>query len=254
MNFTEILALRPEGDDSASIRAAIERAEVKRTEAINRAGELECRMKTGLLTDDDATMAANEAAAAEARRAADRIGALLREMLPLLKEAEAREVEDCSEALRQRAREADAAFVKLWGCHRDKILEMAGAILFAKREADAAMSAVKFGDEMLSRHSIEDFRAGFSTAQQAYRAILKLAELSPQEADRKRRVAAGEREREAAQRAEWERRAAEGRARVRAEEEAAERERVARTLPPSQQHVPISVTGEPGYYRSGHAW
>ena len=254
MKFADILALRPEADDSASIRAAIERADLKRIEAINRAGDLERRMSAGLLTDDDATMAANEQAATEAKRAADRIEALLAEMRVALAAAEQREGADHAEELRQAARDADAAFCKLYQRHRDKLLEACGAILVAKRAADAAISAADLGAELLARHSVEDFRPGHLVHQQAWRLILQLAELSPQEAERKRQLAAAERERETARQAELDRRAAEGRARVRAEQEAADRERDARTTTASQMRVPPTFIGDPGYSRSAAGW
>ena len=80
MKFADILAIRPDTTDPACLSTAIDKAKTARIEALDRASAIEAEMSRTLLTADDATMEAAEREAAIARRAADRLEALIIQM------------------------------------------------------------------------------------------------------------------------------------------------------------------------------
>ena len=91
MKLDEVLALRPpEGSDSATVTAAIRHAETRRAELLAAAATADQVITDGLLSVDDRALARAEQEASLARRAAERIDALLPRLRLDLEEAVAR--------------------------------------------------------------------------------------------------------------------------------------------------------------------
>lgn len=91
MTLNEILALRPpEGSDTATITAAINTATRKRAELLALAATADQVRADGLLSTDDKALARAEQDALHARRAVERIDALLPRVRLDLEAAEAR--------------------------------------------------------------------------------------------------------------------------------------------------------------------
>lgn len=92
MKLDEVLALRPpEGSDSITVTAAIRHAESRRAELLAFAATADQVKADGLLSADDRAMQRAEADATIARRAAERIDALLPRLRLDLEAAAARE-------------------------------------------------------------------------------------------------------------------------------------------------------------------
>ncbi len=92
MKLDEVLALRPpEGSDSATVTTAIRHAETRRAELLATAATADQVIKDGLLVADDRALARAEQGASLARRAAERIDALLPRLRLDLEAALARE-------------------------------------------------------------------------------------------------------------------------------------------------------------------
>ncbi len=92
MKLDEVLALRPpEGADAATITAAINAATSRRAELLAAAATADQVITDGLLSADDRALARTEQDANLARRAAERIDALLPRLRLDLEEAVARE-------------------------------------------------------------------------------------------------------------------------------------------------------------------
>lgn len=92
MKLDEVLALRPtEGSDAATITAAINAATTRRAELLAAAATCDQVKADGLLSADDKAMQRAEQDAAHARRAVERIDALLPRVRLDLEEAVARE-------------------------------------------------------------------------------------------------------------------------------------------------------------------
>lgn len=91
MDLDDVLALRPVATDSASIAAAIARAEAARADTLARAEALAAEIPDLLLVADNASITAKEAEAVDARRTVERIDVLLEAMRQTLPEAERQE-------------------------------------------------------------------------------------------------------------------------------------------------------------------
>jgi len=92
VKLDEVLALRPpEGSDSATVIAALRHAETRRTELLATAAMADQVLSDGLLSADDKAMQRAEQDATVARRAAERIDALLPRLRLDLEAALARE-------------------------------------------------------------------------------------------------------------------------------------------------------------------
>ena len=91
-NLQQILALRPAGDATAAeISDAIARVKAARADALESATALAAKAAGALLVADDETIRGLERASADARIAADRLGALAAEIEAVLPAAERRE-------------------------------------------------------------------------------------------------------------------------------------------------------------------
>jgi hypothetical protein len=257
MKLNEILALRPAADDSASIRASIEQVEAARAKAINRMGTIERDMRASLLSATDAHMERAEREAAEAKRAADRLGMLLDELRPALAAALAREDAAAAAGRREAALALDTAFLALWRENLPEILELCGAILEAKRAADAAFpGAVDRGElPRLALPELAFVRDPYRPDPLAW--VLKLAELAPAEIRRRQEQAAevGRREqaRRAREEADRQRRAAEWRAQQAAEEAESQKRRDEARLGEMPRPV-VTINGVPATSMVGGGW
>lgn len=87
MKFADVLAIRPATTDPACLSIAITEAKAKRIAVLDFASALESEITAKLLTADDEEMEAKEREAATARRAADRLEALIVQMCRALEDA-----------------------------------------------------------------------------------------------------------------------------------------------------------------------
>jgi hypothetical protein len=143
MELSEILSLRPAARDSASICTAIERAETARAAELDRAGMLDAEAARLLLSATDAEIEQRERKAEAARRSADRLDVLIRELRGALERAEHEERADHTAELVAAAVRADAAFVAAWKKHLAPLAEVAAKIVSAKRAADDAIATAQ---------------------------------------------------------------------------------------------------------------
>lgn len=151
MKFADVLALRPAANDSASILAAIEKAEAAARAAISRAHELERQRTASLLTATDAEMEAAEREAAEARRGAERIGALLNEMQTALEAARRREAVEAVREQIEQANKLGEDFVAAWKAKYAKAASVIRDLLL--------MEAASVKADQQAREAIEEARS-----------------------------------------------------------------------------------------------
>ncbi len=141
MKLDEVLALRPpEGSDGATVTAAIRHAETRRAELLAAAATADQVITDGLLSADDRALVRAEQDATIARRAAERIDALL----PRLRL-------DLEAAL---AREKLAAL----HAHADEVTDLMASMARWQAEklpaaADAIREGLRLNDALYARHS-----------------------------------------------------------------------------------------------------
>ncbi|MBN8872848.1 MAG: hypothetical protein J0H67_08435 [Rhodospirillales bacterium] len=257
MKLSDILALRPAADDSATIRASIAKVEAARAEAINRAGSIERDMRASLLTATDAQMQHAERDAATAKLAADRLEMLLGELRPALDAALAREAADVAAVRRDEAIALDAAFVATWRENLPKILDLCGAVLEAKRAADQAFPGAVERSELprLEEPDLAFVRDVYRPDPLAW--VLKLAEQAPAEIQRRREEAAEFDRREHARRVReaehQQRRAADWRAAQEAEQ-AEDRKRQEQARLGEMPRSVVTINGVPATQMVGGGW
>ncbi len=139
MRFDQVMALRPKAGDSASIQAAIDAAKAAGDTARRRADELEAWRKASLLSAADEEMEAAEREAAEARRGAERIDALIEAMRTELGVATRREAVERVLAAVADANAKATRFAEAW---REKYAGAAATIHgILQLEAEAVRAA-----------------------------------------------------------------------------------------------------------------
>jgi hypothetical protein len=249
-NHINIATLRPTASDSASIRDAIAKAEAARTTALDHAGHLDRAMKAALLTASNEELEQAERDANNARRDADRIGALIEELRARLADAEDREAGDHEQDRRAAAIAADEVFVAAWRKHFVKLAEAAAAILQAKRQADEAIAAIDRNGLALPRDAAFPYVYG-APENQPLAMVLRVAELAPSEVARQQSAAdlaatqfMARRDRDAAERG-----AAIAAAALRERDErlADERKARERTIPNDFVRRGVAITGGMGW-------
>lgn len=256
MNFVDILALRPAANDSASLIDAIAKAEDARIQALDQASHLNAEMARTLLTADDATMEAAEREAATARRASDRIEALIGQMKPMLAEAQEREAADGVQRLVESAIAADEIFVATFRKLFPSLVEKAALILTAKRHADEAIALVSSMGNGLPRYkAFPQIERGIADPLQL---VLAVAEVAPSEIERRQAALNAEtarvdekRQREKQARLSLE---IEGRERMRLESEMQEEVRLAKIMPLGIERAHVLINGQGQRQSSGRNW
>lgn len=156
MKLEEVMQLRPEASDSASLASAITRAEQARVASAEKARDLLAQRSAALLSASDAEIRSLEEGAADAQRAADRIAALIEAMQGELEAAEKREVKEEALRLLERANGLSNAFLSWWRVDYPKHAEAIRAGLILEQQADAArgVATVALKSAGLGRQSI----------------------------------------------------------------------------------------------------
>lgn len=256
MTIEDIAALRPAGEDSTSIAAAIAKAEEASANATKAATDQRGQAATALLNGTDAEIDAAEAEAIKADRTVKRIDVILTELRPKLADAQAREQAEANQLLVDEAVRLDAAFLAAWDKHYTPLVEAAAKITLAKRAADDALRtaqaalgiATGLGATQLPSHEDSLHRSIFADVWLPNRHLRRvelmqeLAKLAPSEIARaeaeRREGEQRERDQRAAESAERTRREAEGRAQVEAERAG----QPIRTMPSGIERANVTIT------------
>ena len=141
----QILALRPKGQDSASIGAAITLAEAMREAALDTAEASKKLARSSLLTATLAEIKKHESDAEEACLAADRLTAIVDELRGHLPQAQAREALAEGAQLGAAALAADAEFARLWPSHTAALEGLATVHRALTRRFEALQAAARVG-------------------------------------------------------------------------------------------------------------
>ncbi|TCH97641.1 hypothetical protein EJV46_16115 [Roseococcus sp. SYP-B2431] len=143
MQYADVMQLRPEAQDSASLAGAILRAERARVESLNRVKDLAGQRSAALLTSDDAELQAMEQQAADAQRAADRIAALIEAMRAEMEVASEREKKEQALHLLEGSNRVATAFLTWWREEYPKHAEAIRAGLLLEQQAHSARAVAQ---------------------------------------------------------------------------------------------------------------